>query len=65
MRPFDNLASWAHEFRSEAEIAAPGESFDYQIIFAPGVGPTEWNQAQVNQRREREEIFDELDSETR
>jgi len=62
-----HLASWAREFRAEAETAARGERFDYEIPFAPGVGPTEWNHAQVAARQERtlEEIFDELDAETR
>jgi DinB superfamily len=62
-----HLASWAREFRYQAKTAAAGAAFDYQIEFAPGVGPTAWNHAQVDQRRAQtlEEIFAEFNAETR
>ena len=62
-----HLASWARKFRSEVETVFCGETFDYAIPFALSVmGPTQWNEEQVDARRERslEEILDELDSET-
>ncbi|HSF15282.1 MAG TPA: maleylpyruvate isomerase N-terminal domain-containing protein [Vicinamibacteria bacterium] len=62
-----HLASWAREFRKEIEIVARRGRFDYAIPFAMGVlGPNEWNQAEVEARRERSlvAIFDEFDEET-
>ena len=63
-----HLASWAREFRHQVETVARGESFDYAIPFALSVvGPTRWNEQQVQARRKQslEEILDELESETR
>ncbi|MFQ5788931.1 MAG: maleylpyruvate isomerase N-terminal domain-containing protein [Acidobacteriota bacterium] len=62
-----HLASWAREFRSQVETAFRGESFDYAIPYALSVvGPNQWNQKEVAQRRGRslDEILDEFDAET-
>ncbi len=62
-----HLASWAREFRSEIEIVSRRQGFDYAIPFALSIlGPNEWNQREVDSRRERslEEIFREFDEET-
>ena len=63
-----HLASWAQEFRQEAEKAARGEAFDYAIPYAFSVlGPNQWNQVQVEKRRSQplREILREFESETR
>jgi uncharacterized damage-inducible protein DinB len=62
-----HLASWAKEFRSQIETVSRSESFDYAIPFAMTVlGPNQWNQQEVEARRERtlEAIFREFDGET-
>ncbi len=61
-----HLASWAAEFRRELETIARGEAFDYRIVFRPGVGPTEWNDAALHARRERSlaEVLAEYEAET-
>lgn len=62
-----HLASWAREFRSEIETVSRAEGFDYAIPFALSIlGPNEWNQREVDSRRERslEEVFREFDEET-
>ncbi|HXV61143.1 MAG TPA: maleylpyruvate isomerase N-terminal domain-containing protein [Vicinamibacteria bacterium] len=62
-----HLASWAREFRKEIETVVTHRRFDYAIPFAMGVvGPNEWNQAEVEARRELslDSIFDEFDEET-
>ncbi len=62
-----HLASWAREFRSQIETVSRKERFDYAIPFAMSIlGPNEWNQREVESRRERslEEIFREFDEET-
>jgi hypothetical protein len=62
-----HVASWAQEFRREAELSLQGTTIDYEIYFEPGVGPTEWNHARVAERRKQkwDEILGEIDSETR
>lgn len=61
-----HLASWAAEFRRELETIVRGEAFDYRIVFRPGVGPTEWNEAALDARRERSlgEVLAEYEAET-
>jgi uncharacterized damage-inducible protein DinB len=62
-----HIASWAGEFRRQIETASRHESFDYSIPFAMSVmGPTEWNQREVEKRRDRTlpEIFEEYEVET-
>lgn len=49
-----HVASWALEFRLEAEVSLRGEEVPYEIYFDPRVGPTEWNHARVAERREQE-----------
>jgi hypothetical protein len=61
-----HLASWAKEFRSQVEAVSRGQSFDYAIPFALSiVGPNEWNEREVEARRERTlvEIFREFEQE--
>jgi hypothetical protein len=62
-----HVASWASEFRSEAELCLLGRDIGYEIYFEPGVGPTEWNHARVAERREQkfDDILSEIDAETR
>ncbi len=62
-----HVASWAREFRSEAEVSLYGEEVPYEIYFDPQVGPTEWNKARVAERREQklDDIMYEIDAETR
>jgi uncharacterized damage-inducible protein DinB len=62
-----HLASWAGEFRREVEMAAGGQSFDYAIPYALSVvGPSQWNQVEVEKRAEEslDEIFQEFETET-
>jgi DinB superfamily len=62
-----HIASWASEFRREIETVSRHETFDYSIPFAMSVvGPNQWNEVEVEKRRDRdlEEIFDEYDRET-
>jgi hypothetical protein len=62
-----HLASWAKEFRKQIETVSRGDSFDYTIPFAMSIlGPNQWNQREVEARRERslDEIFLEFDEET-
>ncbi len=62
-----HLASWAREFGSEIATVARKESFDYAIPFAMSIlGPNQWNEREVQARRERalEEIFREFEEET-
>lgn len=62
-----HMASWAYEFRREVQTVHEGESFDYAIPYAMGVfGPTEWNEVEVEKRREAplETIFEEYTRET-
>ncbi len=62
-----HVASWAREFRLEAEVSLRGQQVSYEIYFDARVGPTEWNQARVAERREQklEDIMYEVDAETR
>jgi hypothetical protein len=62
-----HVASWAREFRLEAEVSLRGEEVPYQIYFDPRVGPTEWNHARVAERRiqKLDDILYEIDAETR
>lgn len=62
-----HVASWTCEFRLEADAIASGRKLDYEILFHPGVGPTEWNHARVAVRRGQslDQIFAEIDSDTR
>jgi len=62
-----HVASWAREFREEAEVSLADGAFDYEIYFEPRVGPTEWNHARVAERRKQSlnDIFEELDAEAR
>lgn len=47
-----HMASWWKETRHEIETVARGAQFDYAIPFALSVlGPTEWNQVEVEKRR--------------
>lgn len=59
-----HLASWAREFHRQMMTAAEGREFDYEIPFAPKVGPTDWNAIEVAKRREMtlDQIFDEFDA---
>lgn len=59
-----HLASWAVEFQRQMETAAAGRKFDYEIAFAPKVGPTEWNAIEVAKREVMtlDEIFDQFDA---
>ena len=62
-----HLASWAREFRREVETVSRGESFDYAIPFAMSVlGPNQWNEVEVQRRRDRglDAIFEEFEGET-
>jgi hypothetical protein len=61
-----HVASWAREFRLEAEISLRGEEVLYEIYFDPRLGPTEWNHARVAERREQklDDILCEIDAET-
>ena len=47
------MASWATEFVREVSIASRGEPFDYTIQFPMPVGPTVWNQREVEGRATR------------
>jgi hypothetical protein len=61
-----HLASWGKEFRSQVEAVSRGESFDYAIPFALSIlGPNQWNELEVEARRERtlEEVFREFEQE--
>ena len=62
-----HMASWAAEFRRELEMAARGDDFDYVIpgVLTP-VGPTEWNEKLLDERRGRVlgAIIEEFDAET-
>ncbi len=62
-----HLASWAREFRSEAETVAQGAQFEYQIPCTPRVGPTAWNHAEVEKRRAQTlaGALQEIDTESR
>ena len=63
-----HMASWSTEFDREVETVARGERFDYAIPFAMSVmGPNQWNQVEVDRRRERslDEILDEFESRLR
>ncbi len=63
-----HLASWAGEFRREVETVAAGREFDYSIPFALSViGPSEWNQVEVERRRTLtlEQVLDQFEEETR
>jgi hypothetical protein len=61
-----HVASWAAEFREQIERVARREPFDYLITFTPQVGPTEWNEREVERRREfsLDAAFDEFARET-
>jgi hypothetical protein len=62
-----HVASWAAEFRREAEAIARDETFDYTILHVPTrKGPTEWNEREIDRRRgiELAQLFDELDRES-
>jgi hypothetical protein len=61
-----HVASWAREFRLEAEISLRGEEVLYEIYFDTRLGPTEWNHARVAERREQklDDILCEIDAET-
>lgn len=62
-----HLASWAAEFRKEAETAARGGGFDYAILHVPSPrGPNEWNEERVEERRSLSlaEILGEYERET-
>ena len=48
-----HMASWATEFVREVSIASRGEPFDYTIQFPMPVGPTVWNQREVDGRATR------------
>ena len=61
-----HLASWGKEFRSQVEAVSRGEAFDYAIPFAMSIlGPNQWNEREVEARRERtlQEIFREFEQE--
>jgi hypothetical protein len=63
-----HLASWAGEFRREVETVAAGREFDYSIPFALSVvGPNEWNEVEVEKRRnlDLEQVLDQFEEETR
>jgi len=62
-----HVASWAREFRWEAEVSLRGEEVPYEIYFDPRLGPTEWNHARVAERQEQklDDILSEIDAETR
>lgn len=62
-----HVASWASEFRGEAETILGGGTIGYEIYFHPGAGPTEWNHARVAERKSQTlgELFGELDVATR
>ncbi len=61
-----HVASWAQEFRMEAELSLRGEEVPYEIYFDPREGPTEWNHARVAERQEQklDDILSEIDAET-
>ncbi len=63
-----HMASWAAEFRRQVEAASRGESFDYTIPFAGSVfGPTEWNQSELEIRKQQslQDIYTEFETESR
>ena len=62
-----HVCSWTSEFCFQAEAVASGRRLDYEIVFHPGIGPTEWNHARVTERRGQslQQIFEEIDSDTR
>ncbi len=63
-----HLASWAAEFRRQVETIAAGREFDYAIPFALSVmGPNQWNEEQVQERRSLgfRAVLDQLEDETR
>lgn len=62
-----HVASWAAEFRRQAETIAAGRDFDYAIPFALSViGPNAWNEEQVEARRglSLKAVLDQFDDET-
>jgi hypothetical protein len=62
-----HLASWAVEFRQQAETIAAGREFDYAIPFALSViGPNQWNAEQVEARRRLSlrDLLDQFEEET-
>jgi hypothetical protein len=62
-----HVASWAAEFRREAEAIARDEPFDYTILNVPTrQGPTEWNEREIGRRRgdALPALFDEIDRES-
>ena len=63
-----HLASWAAEFRQQAETIAAGRDFDYSIPFALSViGPNAWNEERVEALRglSLKAVLDQFDDETR
>lgn len=63
-----HLASWAAEFRRQVETIAADREFDYAIPFAFSViGPNQWNEEQVQERRSlgMRAVLDQLEDETR
>jgi hypothetical protein len=62
-----HVASWAAEFRREAEVIARDDAFDYTILHVPTrKGPTEWNEREIDERRAAAlpDLFGEIDRET-
>jgi hypothetical protein len=61
-----HVASWAGEFRSQAEILAGGNGVGYRILFDEVGGPRSWNAEKVEMRRSQslEELVSEIDRET-
>jgi len=61
-----HVASWAGEFRSQAEILAGGNGVGYRILFDEVGGPRSWNAEKVEMRRSQslEELISEIDRET-
>lgn len=62
-----HLASWAGEFRRQAETLATGREPEYAIPFALSIiGPNEWNQVEVERRQNRTlvDVLAEFESET-
>jgi hypothetical protein len=63
-----HLASWAGEFRREVETIAAGRELDYAIPFALSIiGPNEWNQTEVESKRNLTlaQVLDQFEEETR
>jgi Mycothiol maleylpyruvate isomerase N-terminal domain len=62
-----HMASWAAEFRQQAETIAAGREFEYAIPFALSlIGPNQWNAEQVAARRDLSfrEVLDQFEEET-